>query len=206
MAPDSERDFECGEEPSLILALNSGVRRIVSPYQEKYRSEIIRQLVESRGYKNVLEAPKLSKITVSVGVGTDQPKEMFDEVQVALTVITGQRPVVTKARKSIAGFKLREDMPVGVFVTLRGKRMYDFFYRLVNIALPRVRDFRGLSNKAFDGFGNYSMGITDHTIFTEVNPDKFKHTIGMNVTIVTSAKTNEEGLELLTLFQMPFAS
>jgi large subunit ribosomal protein L5 len=168
--------------------------------------EVIRpKLMESLGRKNALAVPRLKKIVVSSGVGASKEPAVFDEAVKLLGDITGQRPVITKARQSVANFKVREGMNVGVTVTLRGRRMYDFLYRLINISLPRVHDFRGLSPKGFDGFGNYSLGVSDQSIFTEVNLDKMKHTIGMNVCIVTTAKTNEAGLALLTQLGMPFA-
>jgi large subunit ribosomal protein L5 len=178
----------------------------MSSMKETYAKEVLPELMKQRGYKNKLEVPRLVKIVISTGIGTSKDKEVFDEGVRTLAAIAGQRPVITKSRKSIANFKLREDMNVGVCVTLRGQRMYDFLYRLINIALPRVRDFRGISRKAFDGAGNYSLGINDQSIFAEVDLDKMKHTIGMNVTIVTTAKTNAEGLELLTLLGMPFVA
>jgi large subunit ribosomal protein L5 len=177
----------------------------MSVLMERYRSEILPELQTKLGGRNVNAVPKLTKIVVSSGIGTDKDREVFDEALRTISDITGQRPVTTKARNSIANFKLREGMNVGVCVTLRGKRMYDFLYRLVNIGLPRVRDFRGVSRTAFDGSGNYSLGLPDQTIFTEVNLDKMKHNIGMNVTVVTTAATNEEGLELLTMLGMPFS-
>lgn len=173
--------------------------------QHKYENEVRPRLLEMRNYENPMEIPRLSKVVVSTGIGTAQPREAFDEAIKTLGEITGQRPVIARARTSIANFKLREGYNVGVFVTLRGKRMYDFLFRLMNIALPRVRDFRGVSAKAFDGFGNYSMGLQDQTIFTEVNLDKIKHTIGMNIAIVTTAKSNGEAFDLLQLLGMPFA-
>lgn len=172
---------------------------------EKYRKEVAPQLMKSRGYANVNQLPKLVKIVINSGVSTSKDRDTMDEVLRTLADITGQRPVITKSRKSIAAFKLRTGQNVGAKVTLRGRRMYDFFFRLVNVALPRVRDFRGVSPKAFDGHGNYSLGVADQTIFTEVNLDKMKHTVGFDVIIVTTAKSNEEGLELLTLLGVPFA-
>ncbi len=170
----------------------------------KYKDEIIPKLQASCGYKNVLQVPKIVKIVISSGIGTGKDRDVFDEAIRTLGEITGQRPCITKARVNVAGFKLRKGSNVGVAVTLRGKRMYDFFTRLVNIALPRVRDFRGISPKSFDGRGNFSMGIADQTIFTEVNLDKMKHTIGMNINIITTADTNEEGFQLLSLMGIPF--
>jgi large subunit ribosomal protein L5 len=177
----------------------------MSVLMEIYRSEILPELQTKLGGRNVNAVPKLTKIVVSSGIGADKDREVFDEALRTISDITGQRPVTTKARNSIANFKLREGMNVGVCVTLRGKRMYDFLYRLVNVGLPRVRDFRGVSRTAFDGSGNYSLGLPDQTIFTEVNLDKMKHNIGMNVTVVTTAANNEEGLELLTMLGMPFS-
>jgi large subunit ribosomal protein L5 len=177
----------------------------MSVLMERYRSEILPELQTKLGGRNVNAVPKLTKIVVSSGIGADKDREVFDEALRTISDITGQRPVTTKARNSIANFKLREGMNVGVCVTLRGKRMYDFLYRLVNVGLPRVRDFRGVSRTAFDGSGNYSLGLPDQTIFTEVNLDKMKHNIGMNVTVVTTAANNEEGLELLTMLGMPFS-
>ncbi len=178
----------------------------MSVLYEEYKEVVRPQLKEKCGYKNLLQVPRFTKIVLSTGVGSDQDREVFDETLKLYGDITGQRAVTTKARKSVANFKVREEMNVGVVVTLRGSRMYDFYYRLVKVALPRVRDFRGVSPKSFDGFGNYSMGISDQSIFTEVNLDKMKHTIGMNVTIVTTAKADEEALELLRMMGMPFSS
>ncbi len=171
---------------------------------DRYRSEIIPQLTEKRGYKNIHEVPRLVKIVISCGVGSNKERDFFDECIRTVSELSGQKPVIAKSKVDVAGFKLRKGANVGVFVTLRGQRMYDFFMRLVSIALPRVRDFRGLSPRAFDGRGNYTLGITDQTIFTEVNLDKMKHAVGMNITIVTSAKTNEEAFELLSLMGVPF--
>lgn len=173
--------------------------------QEIYRTDVVPKLVAKRGYKNHLQVPRLQKIVISSGIGSAKDRDVFEEAVRTIADITGQKPVITRSQKNIANFKLRENQQVGVVVTLRGQRMWDFFYRLVHVALPRVRDFRGVSPKAFDGKGNYSLGLNDQTIFTEVNLDKMKHTIGFNVTVVTSAKTNEEGLELLTLLGVPFA-
>jgi large subunit ribosomal protein L5 len=177
----------------------------MSALLEKYTQEVRPQLMKSRGYANVNQVPKLSKIVINSGVSVSKDRDTMDEVVRTLADITGQRPVITKSRKSVAAFKLREGANVGAMVTLRGKRMYDFFNRLVSVALPRVRDFRGVSPKAFDGHGNYSLGVTDQSIFTEVNLDKMKHTVGFDVTIVTTATSNEEGLELLTMLGVPFA-
>jgi large subunit ribosomal protein L5 len=174
--------------------------------KEKYATEILPQLQKELGFENAMQVPRIEKIVLNTGVGTGKDKDALDEAVQMLATITGQRPVVTKARKSISNFKLREGMPVGASVTLRGELMYNFLNRLINIVLPRVRDFRGISPKAFDGFGNYTFGLTDQSVFTEIDLDKMKNTIGMNITIVTSAQTNDEGRALLKLFGMPFAS
>lgn len=177
----------------------------MSVLQDKYRNEILPELRRQRQYPSDLAVPRLVKVVISTGIPSGKDRELFDEASRTIGEISGQRPVITKARTSVANFKLREGMPVGLMVTLRGQRMYDFLYRLVNIALPRVRDFRGVSPKAFDGRGNYSLGLNDQTIFTEVNLDKMKHTIGFNIAIVTTAKSNEEAFELLSKLGMPFA-
>jgi large subunit ribosomal protein L5 len=159
------------------------------------------------GYKNVMQSPKIEKVIVNVGVGretADNPKAI-DFAVGDLTQITGQKPVVTKARKSIAAFKLREDRPIGVKVTLRGKRMYDFLDRLINLALPRVRDFRGVPPDAFDGRGNYTLGVREQIIFPEIEYDKIDKVRGLEVTIVTTAKTDDESRAMLRLFGMPFS-
>ena len=173
--------------------------------RKQYDETIVPQLMKERGYKNRHQVPRLLKVVVNTGVSTSQDREVIQEAAELLGQITGQKPVVTKSRKSISNFKLREGMPVGVCVTLRGPLMYNFLYRLVSIVLPRVRDFRGVSGKAFDGSGNYSMGLNDQTVFPELNLDKVKHTIGMNICIVTSATSDEEAKHLLTLMGMPFA-
>lgn len=170
-----------------------------------YKEKIVPQLKESRGYSNVMQVPKLQKVVINTGISRAKDREVFTEATQLLTDITGQKPVTTKARKSISNFKLREGDPVGVKVTLRGQKMYDFVERLINVALPRVRDFRGTSVKAFDGAGNYTLGVTEQTIFTEVNVDRLKHTIGMDITFVTSAQSDDECRELLALMGMPFA-
>ncbi len=177
----------------------------MSALKEEYLQTIRPKLMEKHGHKNVHSAPKIEKVVLSTGIGTDKDREVFDEASKLFEDITGQRPVICKSKKSIAGFKLREGTNVGVKVTLRGKRMYDFLYRLMRVALPRVRDFRGVPGKAFDGRGNYSMGITEQSIFTEVNLDKMKHTIGMNIAICTTAESNEECYDLLEMMGMPFA-
>lgn len=177
----------------------------MSIMKEEYLQTVQPKLKEKHGYKNVHEIPEVKKIVLSTGIGSDKDREVFEEAVRLFEDITGQHPVVCKARKSVANFKLREGNNVGVKVTLRGKKMYDFLYRLLRVALPRVRDFRGVSRKAFDGRGNYSMGIDEQSIFTEVNLDKMKHTIGMNIAIVTNAGSNEECYDLLEMMGMPFA-
>ena len=172
---------------------------------EKYRKEIIPTLMKQFDYKNVNQVPKIEKISVNMGVGTaTENKAILDNAVKDMVVITGRKPIITKATKSISNFKLREGMPIGCKVTLRREVMYEFLDRLVSIYLPRVRDFRGVSPKSFDGRGNYSLGIKDQTIFPEIDYDKIDALRGMGVTIVTSAKTDEEGRELLRSFGMPF--
>lgn len=173
--------------------------------REHYLKNVIPALTKEFGYKNVMAVPKIEKISVNVGLGeaTSNPKIMDGAVN-ELASITGQKPVVTKARKSIAAFKLRENMPIGCMVTLRGDRMFEFLDRLMNISLPRVRDFRGVSSKAFDGRGNYTLGIKDQLIFPEIDYNKVDKTRGMNISITTTAKTDAEGVALLKLMGMQF--
>ena len=173
--------------------------------REKYEREVIPQLTKRFGYKNMMQAPKLEKIVINMGLGEAiQNIKVLDSAVEEIGLITGQRPVITKARKSIAQFKLRKGMPIGCMVTLRKDRMYEFFNRLINIALPRVRDFRGVSGKSFDGRGNYALGIREQLTFPEIDYDKIDKVRGMNIIIVTTAKTDEEGKELLRLLGMPF--
>ena len=173
--------------------------------REKYEKEVIPQLMKRFEYKNIMQAPKLEKIVINMGLGEAiQNIKILDSAVEEIGLITGQRPVITKARKSIAQFKLRKGMPIGCMVTLRKDRMYEFFHRLVNVALPRVRDFRGISGKSFDGRGNYALGIREQLIFPEIDYDKIDKVKGMNIIIVTTAKTDEEGKELLKLLGMPF--
>jgi len=179
---------------------------IKSEFYEQYLTELVPALVSKRGYGNVLEVPRVSKVVVNTGVSTSSDREVLAEAQATLALITGQQPVVTKARRSISNFKLRAGMPVGVCVTLRRGVMYNFLYRLVNVVLPRVRDFRGVSANAFDGAGNYSLGLQDQSVFPEIDLDEVKHTIGMNITLVTTAATDEEARDLLALMGMPFAN
>lgn len=173
--------------------------------KEKYQKEIVPGLVEKFNYTSVMEAPKLEKIVINMGVGDAvQNSKALDNAVEELTAIAGQKPVVTRAKKSIAGFRLREGMPIGAKVTLRGERMYDFLDKLVSVSLPRVRDFRGVSKKAFDGRGNYTLGVKEQLIFPEINYDKVSKVRGMDIVIVTTANTDEEAHELLTKLGMPF--
>ena len=173
--------------------------------REQYEKEVVPAMMKKFNYKSVMQVPKLEKIVINIGLGDvkDNPKAL-DKAIAELTMITGQKPIVTKARKSIAAFKLREGVNVGCKVTLRAGKMYDFAYKLFNVALPRVRDFRGLSPKSFDGRGNYSLGVKEQLIFPEIEYDKVDKTRGMDIIVVTSAKTDEEAKELLTLLGMPF--
>jgi len=174
-------------------------------FQEIYETEILPQLAKDLGRKNPHSLPKLEKIVISMGVGAAmQDRKILDESVEALTLIAGQKPMITKARQSVANFKLREEMEIGCCVTLRKQKMYEFMDRLVSIVLPRVRDFRGLNPKAFDGRGNYSLGLTEQMVFPEINADKVKHRQGMNIAIVTTALTNDDGRALLKAFGMPF--
>jgi len=173
--------------------------------QERYKSEILPRLAEQLGRSNPHALPKLTKIVVSMGVGKSiQDSKILDDATETLSVITGQKPVITKSRKSISQFKLREGMPIGCAVTLRGKTMYEFLDRLITLVLPRVRDFRGLNPKAFDGNGNYSLGLSEQMVFPEINADKVKHVQGMNIAIVTTTRSDDEGRLLLREFGMPF--
>jgi len=177
----------------------------MSQLKEIYEKEAVPQLVKAFSYKNIMEVPKLQKVVLNMGLGEAiQNNKLLDAAAEELKIIAGQKPVITRAKKSIAAFKLREGMPIGCMVTLRRNRMYDFFYKLVNVALPRVRDFRGISGKAFDGRGNYSLGIKEHIIFPEIDYDKIDRIKGLNISVVTSAKSDEEGKELLRLLGMPF--
>ncbi|MFO7969000.1 MAG: 50S ribosomal protein L5 [Bacillota bacterium] len=173
--------------------------------QEKYRKEITPSLMEKFNYSSIMETPKISKIVINIGAGDAvQNPKVLDNAVNELTQITGQKPVVTRAKKSIATFKLREGMPIGCKVTLRGMRMYDFLDKLITIALPRVRDFRGVNPKGFDGRGNYTLGVKEQLIFPEVDYDKVSKIRGMDIVIVTSANTDQEAFELLSQFGMPF--
>jgi large subunit ribosomal protein L5 len=177
----------------------------MSTLKEKYNNEVVPELKKTFNYTNELQVPKLYKIVLNMGLGeaVRNPK-IVDPAAAELALIAGQKPVITRAKKPIANFKLRADLPIGCKVTLRSEKMYDFLDRLVNIALPRVRDFRGISGKAFDGRGNYTLGITEHIIFPEIDYDRTDSIKGLNITIVTTAKTDEEGKVFLKLLGMPF--
>ncbi len=175
--------------------------------QEKYKTEVLPALTEEFGCANRLSAPRLEKIVVSMGLGRAVDDQACLEPAAAeLALITGQKPVITRARKSVSNFKLRRGMNIGMKVTLRGGRMYEFLERLISLAIPRVKDFRGLAPGGFDGWGNYNMGLTEQTVFPEINPDKVKITQGMNIAIITTAGTDEQARRLLVLLGMPFRS
>ena len=177
----------------------------MSRLREDYENDIKKALTEKFGYKNVMQVPRLEKIVINMGVGEAKENSKIMESAVKdLTTISGQKPVVTRAKKSVANFKIREGMPIGCKVTLRGERMYEFTDRLVNLALPRVRDFRGVSAESFDGRGNYALGIKEQIIFPEIEYDKVDKVRGMDIIFVTTAQTDEEARELLRLFGMPF--
>ena len=178
----------------------------MSRLKEQYKSEIMDAMIKKFGYKNVMEVPKLEKIVVNMGVGeAKENAKLLDSAVGDLEQVTGQKAIITKARKSVANFKIREGMSIGCKTTLRGEKMYEFADRLINLALPRVRDFRGVNPNAFDGRGNYALGIKEQLIFPEIEYDKIDKVRGMDVIFVTTAKTDEEARELLRLFNMPFA-
>ncbi len=177
-------------------------------YMEFYTKEVVPGLLRRFKYKNIMEVPRLEKIVVNIGLGKEalQNIKVLDSASNDIMLITGQKPVITKAKKSIASFKLRAGMPIGSMVTLRGERMYEFLHKLVTIVLPRVRDFKGVSPKSFDGRGNYTLGLREQIIFPEIDYDKVDKIRGMNITITTTAKSDEEGFELIKLMGMPFRS
>ncbi|PPE06074.1 50S ribosomal protein L5 [Williamsoniiplasma lucivorax] len=177
-----------------------------SRLETKYKNEIVSALMKERQYKSVMQVPKITKIVINMGIGdaTTDPKKL-DTAMNELTLISGQKPIATKAKKSLAVFKLREGMPIGTKVTLRGKKMYDFLDKLINVALPRVRDFRGVPKNSFDGFGNYTLGTKEQIIFPEIDFDKVQRLRGMDITIVTNATTNEDAFALLEKIGMPFS-
>ena len=178
----------------------------MSRLKERYRKEVIPSLMELHGYRNVMEVPRLDKVVVSIGLGEAvQNAKALESAEKDLPVITGQRPVITRAKRSIAAFKLRTGMAIGLKVTLRKERMYEFVDKLVNIVLPRIREFRGVSRDAFDGRGNYTLGLREQTVFSEIDYDKIDKVRGLEVSIITTAKTDEEGRHLLELLGMPFS-
>ncbi|MCX7104954.1 MAG: 50S ribosomal protein L5 [Methylococcales bacterium] len=179
----------------------------MSRLETVYKEKVLPALVEQFAYKSIMQAPRITKITLNMGVGgAVADKKVLQSALSDMEKISGQKPVVTLARKSIAGFKIRDDMPIGCKVTLRSERMFEFLDRLISISIPRIRDFRGLSSKSFDGRGNYSMGVKEQIIFPEIDYDKIDTIRGMDITITTTAQTNEEGLALLKLFNFPFKS
>lgn len=191
---ESKKPVEHGDDPA-------GTPRL----QERYRKQIVNDMMTRFGYKSIMQVPRIQKIAVNIGVGeATQDTKLLDLALADLETVTGQRPVVTKAKQSISNFKLREGMPIGVRVTLRNARMYEFLDRLISTAVPRIRDFRGLPDKSFDGRGNYTYGVKEQIIFPEIDVDKITRIFGMDVTIVTSAKTDEEAKALLEYFGMPF--
>ena len=178
----------------------------MSRLKETYQNEIVDAMIKKFGYKNIMEVPKLDKIVINMGVGeAKENAKILESAMKDLEIIAGQKPITTKAKNSIANFKIREGMPIGSKVTLRGEKMYEFLDRLVNLALPRVRDFRGVNPNAFDGRGNYALGIKEQLIFPEIEYDKVDKVRGMDIIFVTTANTDEEARELLTQFNMPFA-
>ena len=190
------------KDKTAVPAVNGAQPRL----KVQYREEIVPALVQHFGYANVMQAPKVEKIVLNIGLGEALTNARAVEAATQdLEAITGQHPIVTRAKKSVANFRVRDGMIIGTMVTLRGARMYEFLDRLLNAALPRIRDFRGVSNTAFDGRGNYSLGFTEQTLFPEIDYDKMDRQRGLQVTIVTSAKTDEEARQLLTMFGMPFA-
>jgi len=181
--------------------------KYVPRLRKKYDEQIAKAMTDKFGYKNVMEIPKIEKITLNMGVGEgSQDKKKVQTAAAEMELIAGQKPVITKAKKSIAQFKLREGMPIGCKVTLRRERMYEFLDRLITVAMPRIRDFRGLNAKSFDGRGNYAMGLKEHIVFPEINFDKVDEVLGMDIIICTTAPTDAEAKALLKLFKMPFTS
>ena len=207
-APKAEAAAEEAPKAPKAKKASKGNKKaaIISRVQVKYENEVRKALLEKYQYSSTMQIPALSKIVINIGVGdATQDSKKLEEAVSELTLISGQKPIITKAKKSIATFKLREGQEIGCKVDLRGLRMYDFFDKLVSIALPRVRDFRGVSKNAFDGRGNYTLGIKEQLIFPEIDYDKVAKVRGMDINFITTAKTDEEARELLTLFNMPFA-
>lgn len=173
--------------------------------KEQFKDEIVPRLKEEFDYNNIMEVPEVEKISVNVGIGdAKEDPNLLDNVVEDITKVTGQRPTITRAKKAIANFKIRKGMPIGVKTTLRGNLMYEFLYKLINVTLPRIRDFRGISPESFDGRGNYSLGIREHTVFPEINVDDVDKVHGVEITIVTSAETDEEAYQLMKMMGMPF--
>lgn len=201
-APAAEKP---AEKPAKKVSKGAPKAKVVSRLKQRYLAEIVPAMVSEFHYKSTMECPRLEKIVINMGVGiaTKEEKALEDAVN-ELTIISGQKPVITKAKKSVASFKLREGQSIGCKVTLRGIRMYDFFDKLLSIALPRVRDFRGVSKTAFDGHGNYTLGVREQLIFPEIDYDKVNRTSGMDIVVVTTAKTDEEASSLLSHLGMPF--
>ncbi len=179
---------------------------MVPTMKTKYKDVVAPELIKTLGYKNKMQVPKIEKIVLNLCVSTAHDRDALQAVADDMAKIAGQKPVITKAKLSVSNFKLREGMPIGAKVTLRSNQMYEFMDRLVNVALPRIRDFRGISGNSFDGQGNYSMGMQEQTVFPEIDPDRVKKVHGMDITFVTSAKSDGEAKELLTLMGMPFAT
>ena len=205
MAKEKDRGKEKGKEKE--QEKGSPKTKYIPRLKEKYRKEVVPSLMKRFGYGNLMQVPKLEKIVINIGVGEAIQNVKFLESSINdLTIITGQKPIIRRAKKSISNFKLREGAPIGCCVTLRKDRMLDFYDKLVNIAIPRIRDFRGVPAKSFDGRGNFNLGLKEQLIFPEIDYDKVEKIRGMNITICTTAKTDEEGLELLKALGMPFRS
>jgi large subunit ribosomal protein L5 len=205
MAKEKDKGKEKGKEKE--QEKSSPKAKYIPRLKEKYRKEVVPSLMKRFGYRNLMQVPKLEKIVINIGVGEAIQNVKFLESSISdLTIITGQKPIMRRAKKSISNFKLREGAPIGCCVTLRKDRMLDFYDKLVNIAIPRIRDFRGVPAKSFDGRGNFNLGLKEQLIFPEIDYDKVEKIRGMNITICTTAKTDEEGLELLKALGMPFRS
>lgn len=203
--PQKAGKAKAAQVPDKPARARAAEERIPARLHEVYRRDVVPSLMKRFSYRNVMQVPRLEKICINIGVGqaTQDPK-LLDSAVRDLELITGQKVVITKSRKSISNFKLREKMPIGCRVTLRKARMYEFLDRFISIAVPRIRDFRGLSDKSFDGRGNYTIGIKEHTVFPEIDVDKISRVMGMDITIVTTAQSDQEAYELLKAFGMPF--
>lgn len=202
---DAEETGSVAVAEEISAEEREALKNYIPSYKTKYREEVVPAMVKRFGYKNINEVPRIEKIVVNMGVGeASKDAKVLDSAERELAQITGQKPKRTLAKKSISAFKLREGMPVGAFVTLRGTMMYEFLERLINVAVPRIRDFRGFPTRSFDGRGNHSLGIREHLIFMELDFNKVTAVKGMNITTVTTAKTDEEALELMRLFGFPF--